>query len=315
MDYDNDGILDFISGSYDPGDVYLFRGIGKGRYAAVEKILDKDGVPLVHHPEQLIAYEQMRKHGDESSDAAIRNRVASFGSWVAPVDWENDGDLDLLIGSFRGELFLRINEGSRNKPVYSPESIPVPAGGIPLKVYCHADPVVADWNEDGLWDLVVSSGDGSVGWYENIGTARSPRFGERQLLVSAKSESKFLTQDLEPGEQPGPGVRAQICVVDYDLDGHLDLVLGDYSNVRRLRVLDGGQRKERDATRVALEEARSRLRAAGTDAKEHEALQERVETLTKQEGTFYTEAEGRRTSHVWLYLRRPAHGGAPADKR
>jgi len=28
VDYDDDGILDFISGSYDPGDIYLFRGLG-----------------------------------------------------------------------------------------------------------------------------------------------------------------------------------------------------------------------------------------------------------------------------------------------
>ena len=34
MDYDNDGILDFISGSYDPGDLYLFRGEGKGKLQA-----------------------------------------------------------------------------------------------------------------------------------------------------------------------------------------------------------------------------------------------------------------------------------------
>ena len=38
MDFDADGILDMISGSYDPGDLYLFRGLGKGKYAKGETI-------------------------------------------------------------------------------------------------------------------------------------------------------------------------------------------------------------------------------------------------------------------------------------
>ena len=41
MDYDGDGITDFVSGSYDPGDVYLFRGLGEGEYAAVELLKDR----------------------------------------------------------------------------------------------------------------------------------------------------------------------------------------------------------------------------------------------------------------------------------
>ena len=82
MDYDNDGILDFISGSYDPGDTYLFRGLGDGRYAAVEKIVDKAGVPIVHHPEQLVEYERLRKEGAKSgSNEVIQARVAAI---VAP---------------------------------------------------------------------------------------------------------------------------------------------------------------------------------------------------------------------------------------
>ena len=129
MDYDNDGILDFISGSYDPGDLYLFRGEGKGKYAKVEKILDKSGLPVVHHPEEFARYQKMKDDPAADEHERITARVASFGSWVAPVDWEADGDLDLLIGSFAGDLFLRVNEGSREQPVYGTKSIPVKADG------------------------------------------------------------------------------------------------------------------------------------------------------------------------------------------
>jgi hypothetical protein len=215
VDYDNDGVLDFISGSYDPGDIYLFRGLGGGRYAKVEQILDRSGQPVVHHPEEFAEYQRIKDDPDVDDDTKIMARVASFGSWVAPVDWDGDRDLDLLIGSFGGGLFRRMNEGTRSKPIFALESIQVEAQGEPIKVNSHADPVVADWNDDGKWDLVVSAGDGSVGWYENVGSHAEPEFGERRELVAPAAPSKFLEQNLKPGEDPRPGVRAQICVVDY----------------------------------------------------------------------------------------------------
>ena len=45
MDYDADGIDDVITGSiYE--DVYLFRGLGDGKFAKAELLKDKDGKPL-----------------------------------------------------------------------------------------------------------------------------------------------------------------------------------------------------------------------------------------------------------------------------
>ena len=67
MDFDGDGIEDFISGSYDPGDLYLFRGLGKGEYAAAENLVDKAGTHLVHHPERLIEYERLSVDADADS--------------------------------------------------------------------------------------------------------------------------------------------------------------------------------------------------------------------------------------------------------
>ena len=43
MDFDGDGTLDLISGSYDPGELYLFRGRGHGKFASSEVIKDKSG--------------------------------------------------------------------------------------------------------------------------------------------------------------------------------------------------------------------------------------------------------------------------------
>ena len=294
MDYDADGTLDWLSGSYDPGDVYLFRGLGEGRYAAVQTVLDENDTPLVHHPAELQAYHRARAAGEPEEGDVLMARVASFGSWPFPVDWDGDGDLDLLIGSFGGRVFLRLNVGTRSEPRYDGKSRAVEADGRELKVLGHADPVAADWDGDGRWDLVIGASDGSVGWYPNVGTADEPRFGPRRPLVAAKSDNKFLTQVLEPEEVAGPGVRAQICVADYDGDGRLDLLVGDYSSVRRHR------RGLSDADRDALQAALEREAAAGSyeEAAPH-----------REEADRFLE-EARTVSRVWLYRGRAAEPAA-----
>lgn len=220
MDYDDDGILDMISGSYDPGDLYLFRGLGKGKYAARVTLKDEQGVPLVTHPKRLAAYLAMVEEGkDRMGDKAIQARIASFGSWPSMCDWDGDGDLDMLIGSFGGRMYLRLNTGTRSKPIWNAESQPVHAGGSPLNVKGKANPVAIDWDGDELWDLVVSAVDGSVVWYRNEGSAKQAKLGQAQQLVPPAGTR---------GDGPQPRLRSQLCVVDYDLDGKLDLLVGDF---------------------------------------------------------------------------------------
>ena len=290
MDYDGDGIQDMISGCYDPGDVYLFRGLGAGKYAKGEPIRDETGLPLVHHPVQYAKYEGM-KAKDPSSDEAIQARIASFGSWPCAIDWDGDGDLDMLIGSFSGGVYVRVNDGTRTAPRYPKESVAIEAAGKPMKVPGHADPVAADWNGDGRWDLVVGAADGSVVWFENQGSDSAPRFAAAQTLLERRAEQKFMTQYVGADEQPQRGVRHQIDVVDHDGDGKLDLLVGDYSSVRRLRAdLDAEQEKE--LAEIQVQEAAQRGAAKAADAA----------ALTKRKDAFYVD-EGLQ-SCVWLFRRR-----------
>ena len=290
MDFDGDGTLDMISGSYDPGDVYLFRGLGRGKYAAGAPIRDETGLPLVHHPVEFAQFEA-RKGKDANSNEAIQLRVASFGSWPCAIDWDGDGDLDVLIGSFSGGVYLRLNEGTRKVPRFASASTAIDAAGGRMKVVAHADPVAADWDGDGRWDLVVGAADGSVVWFRNEGTAEAPVFAAAATLIERRAEHKFLTQYLAADEPVGRGVRHQVDVVDYDGDGKLDLLVGDYSSVRRLQPdPDGGQRAalvEIEAAEAAL--AKSPDRAALT-------------ALTKRKDEHYLD-EGRQ-SRVWLFRRR-----------
>ena len=242
MDYDGDGHRDLISGSYDPGELYLFRGLGQGRFDRRETLVDKNGKSILSNPDQTESFE-------------------SFGSWVAMVDWDDDGDLDIVLGTFGGRMLLRVNEGTRRAPAFAVDNIEIEAGGAPLRVpSSHATPVVADWDGDGAWDLLSGSASGAVYWYRNTGAAGAPVFAAAQQLVAAHDGSGY-EKFVDAGDPAAPGIRSQIAVADYDLDGKLDLLLGDFCSTISPRPDLG------DEERAALQEVRDARAALAEEIK------------------------------------------------
>ena len=208
-DLDGDAISDMIANSYDPGHLYLFRGMPNNQFAAREEVADKSGTPIRSSPVQ-------------------KQNFQSFGSFYDAVDWDGDGDLDLLIGCFSGELKVRINEGDARRPQFATDNIEIKTtAGEPLRVKAHFCPVVADWDGDGLWDIIAGSDDGSVTLFRNAGKKGSPAFGAGQELVK-KHEGIGYNEVMWSSDDPVPGIRAQPEVTDFNGDGKLDLLVGDF---------------------------------------------------------------------------------------
>ncbi len=189
MDLDHDGHGDLLSGGYSKGPLLMFRGLGEGKFAKPEAIKGADGKPL-------------------STGSA---------STAHAVDWDGDGDFDLFAGNIRGDVYYFANEGSDAEPKYAAK-VKVEAGGKPLKVRGDSGPVTADWDGDGVLDLLVGSGDGSVVVCKGVaGGKGAPKLEAPVVLVEKSPRGK------------GIGVRSKVCAVDANNDGKLDLLVGTYA--------------------------------------------------------------------------------------
>jgi len=303
VDLDGDGRLDLISGSYmgsnmEPGYIYLFRGISRGRFGPREMLLDEVGEP--------IALEMVRQRQWATAPHAC--------------DWDMDGDNDLLIGSMDGEVCLIINKGTARKYLFSATERVLEAGGRPIRVPGgEAGPRTADWDGDGLVDLLVAAADGSVLLFRNRGSNVDRLLDEGEFIIGP---SRWMTQVLAVDEEPGHGRGARIHLVDWNGDGLLDLLKGDVSRYYReredLTAEEHGtflQLRERFRD---LDRSCARLRYhmeiatfEGTESSsEREKLNEELFATRNSMHSInneirpYTELRMVKTGFVWVYLRK-----------
>ncbi len=175
-----------------------------------EMIRDKDG-GLMHTGRYWDFDEKAHLQGDGPGQ-----RLYS----AVPFDIDEDGDLDLLIGTDSGGLHVRINEGSKTKPVFATQLTPLEGpGGEAGFSAGYAMPVLVDWNGDGLIDLVSGGKKGGVTWLLNTGESGAPYFETETVLIPSSAM-----------KSAGIGTRTQVAVGDYDGDGDLDLLVGDYES-------------------------------------------------------------------------------------
>ncbi len=253
IDFDGDGDEDLVVGQED------------GRVALIENTGQVvDGQPTWLPPRFL------KQQADD----------VKVGALVTPysIDWDNDGDEDLICGDTAGFVNLVENTDDGNPPRWAPP-VRLKAGGETIRIQAgpngsiqgpcetkwgYTVPCVADWNHDGLLDILINSIWGEVLWYQNIG---SP--GDPQLAAAQQVEVQWPSAPPKPawnwwtpqGKQLVTQWRTSPVVHDLDGDGLHDLVMLDHegylSFFRRRRegdrlVLSPPQRVFQDESGQAL---------------------------------------------------------------
>jgi hypothetical protein len=220
VDWDGDGDIDLVCGDED------------GRVALIENLggLEREGMPRFADP---VYFQQ------EAADL-------KFGALVTPVsvDWDSDGDEDLICGNTSGNIGWIENLDAGNPPRWSApkllqadgKTIHVQAGptgsiqGPAEAKWGYTTLSVADWNHDGLLDLIINSITGRIEWYENIGSKGAPKLAaNRPLQVAYQGASP---KPAWTWWEPGLGElvtqwRTTPLVVDWNEDGLNDLLVLD----------------------------------------------------------------------------------------
>jgi hypothetical protein len=133
----------------------------------------------------------------------ISRSVPTFG------DLDQDGDLDLLIGSASGKIYYYENDGTDTQWSFRL----VNEDFMPDRDRRNAAPLLYDLDQDGDLDLIVGSQTGKIYFYSNQGTTEETNF-----VPDANGFSNlWIGQNSKP------------AAADLDGDGLLDLLVGSFN--------------------------------------------------------------------------------------
>ncbi len=253
FDWDKDGDLDLVVGDED------------GRVALIENTgsLGGNRTPQFLEPRYFQQQAELLKCG------ALATPVG--------VDWDGDGDTDIISGNTAG--YIEFFENLSGPRVATPKwaaPVRLTAGGKTFRVMagpngsiqgpCEAKwgyttQSVADWNGDGLPDIVLNSIWGRVEWLENIGTRTEPKLAAPQpveVAWEATPPKPQWTWWQPPGKQLVTQWRTTPLVYDFTGDGFADLAMLDPEGYLALY-----ERAKRDDKLVLLPPQRAFVDEAG----------------------------------------------------
>ncbi len=264
-------------------------GNTEGKFSPAATLNGTDEKPLIiSAPEVSAGY-------DSDIDRICTRPVA--------VDWDSDGDLDLISGNFGGTFCMFRGEGQGK---FQPTSELVMIGNDVLRIAGHhSDPFCIDWDKDGDVDLLSGSTNGGVQWSENTaGAGKLPELKEFVALIEPGPQTG-QGEMLKESELTAPTRSTRIWVDDINEDGKLDILVGDSTTLTS--PADGLTEEECKAKEVEwqskMEDLSKKLNAIdeNTDSAESEKVHAEFNTLYQERNTFIKEDS---TGFVWLYLQK-----------
>ena len=211
-DIDGDGDLDFFAGQNDGiMKLYLNTGtVSSPTFVAQSGAADPfDGVDIGNHPHMIL------------------------------VDWDNDGDLDMVVGEYQGGIKYFENTGTANAAAFTERTGAAnPWNGIDVGL--SASPALVDIDNDGDLDIFIGNEAGEIRYFQNGGGAPTVL-----ITVNAQGEGPTLLADTLAGT-PGADTIKALAGADEvhggggadSLDGgaDADILYGDAGN----DILAGG---------------------------------------------------------------------------
>jgi len=252
LDYNNDGKTDLLISCPDfpYKGIYYFRNIGTNEKPLFDKALVLSdtasnnirmsvydnkahviikGDEYFDFPQTLFKNKKTISYEGEVLGKDYKNSRSNMWSYV---DWDNDGDPDIIVGIDTWDDYGWDNaynekgqwtKGPLHGYVYLLENVDgnyinrgkIEAGNKIIDVYGAPNPCVADFDGDGDLDIICGEFIDGLTWFENIGTRKEPRYAEGRRLRNENGDIRMHLQMIVP------------VPYDFDNDGHIDLIIGD----------------------------------------------------------------------------------------
>lgn len=306
VDWNGDGYRDLLVGGFDGGVMY-FAGKKGGNFSAGKPLHFENGNVFLHPP--ILSEYGKKLNAKLNRPQQPAEEDAAAGIWV--TDWDGDGDLDIVSGWFYGGLFVSRNNGTPTEPKLSSEFELINAGGKSLTEVFQTEPCIADWDGDGRDDLIygtrnaMKTNDGAVYWCRNTADKGDPVYEFPRKLVDAGPESQLVAPSL--GRNRAFGSALTVSVIDWEGDGDLDLLVGDYAAVQQTRDdITSAQFEELLNLQAQGNEIRNELDAA-EDMAVRKSMNEKYFANLKSQKEYLKPPEPRSDSRsvgrVWLLIR------------